>query len=146
MREMSRDEIRRFLTTGTRTGKIAVVRSDGSPMVVPVWFAVDDDGSLVFTTWHTTIKARAMRRRPQVSICVDEEVPPYAYVRVDGTAELVEDAELLRAWAVRLGGRYMGAERAEEFGAKNAVPGELVVRVTPTRVVGRAEMAGKPSS
>ncbi len=146
MREMSPDEIRRFLTTGTRTGKIAVVRKDGRPMVVPVWFDVDDDGSLVFTTWHTSIKARAIRRRPQVSICVDEEFPPYAYVRVDGTAELVEDGELLRAWAVRLGGRYMGAERAEEFGARNAVPGELVVRVTPSRVVGRAEMAGKPST
>lgn len=142
---MSRDEIRRFLTTGTRTGKVAVVRKDGSPMVVPVWFDVDDDGSLVFTTWHTTIKARAIRRLPQVSICVDEEAPPYAYVRVDGTAELVEDAELLRAWAVRLGARYMGVERAEEFGAKNAVPGELVVRVTPSRVVGLAEIAGKPS-
>ena len=64
---------------------------------------------------------------------------------VDGTAELVEDAELLRVWAVRLGGRYMGAERAEEFGAKNAVPGELLVRVTPSRLVGLAEIAGKPS-
>jgi PPOX class probable F420-dependent enzyme len=94
MREMSPDEIRRFLTTGTRTGKIAVVRKDGRPMVVPVWFDVDDDGSLVFTTWHTSIKARAIRLRPQVSVCVDEEFPPYAYVRVDGTAELVEDAEL----------------------------------------------------
>lgn len=28
----------------------------------------------------------------------------------------------------------MGAERADEFGRRNAVPGELVVRVRPTNV------------
>ena len=141
MREMSPEEVREFLTTGTRTGKIAVVRKDGSPMVVPIWFGLDDDGSLVFTTGDETIKARAMRREPRVSICVDREEPPYDYVRFDGTAELIDDPELLRTWATRLGGRYMGAERAEEYGARNAVPGEVVVRVTPTRVIGRAEIA-----
>jgi PPOX class probable F420-dependent enzyme len=142
MREMTSDEVRRFLTTGTRTGKIAVVRKDGSPMVVPIWFDLDEDDSLVFTTGHETIKARAIRSDPRVSLCVDREEPPYDYVRFDGTAELVEDGALLRRWATRLGGRYMGSDRAEEFGARNAVPGELVVRVTPTRVVGRAEVAG----
>ena len=28
----------------------------------------------------------------------------------------------------------MGADRAEEFGRRNGVPGELVVRITPTKV------------
>ncbi len=145
MREMTPEEVRRFLTAGTRTGKIAVVRKDGSPTVVPVWFDVDEDGTVVFTTGHETTKARAIRRDPRVSICVDEQAPPYHFVRIDGTAELSDDPELLRAWATRLGGRYMGPDRAEEFGARNAVPGELVVRVTPTRIVAQAEVAG-PSS
>jgi PPOX class probable F420-dependent enzyme len=138
---MSPAEIREFLTSGTRTGKIAVVRKDGSPVVVPIWFDVDGDGSIVFTSWHETIKVRAMRRDPRVSICVDREEPPYGYVRIDGTAELIDDPELGRRWATRLGGRYMGPERAEEFGRRNGVPGELVVRVTPTRLVGVAEVA-----
>jgi PPOX class probable F420-dependent enzyme len=142
MRDMSPDEARSFCAAGTRTGKIAVVRRDGSPMVVPIWFDFDDDGSLVFTTWHETIKARAIRRDPRVSICVDEEIPPYSFVRIDGRAEISDDADLLAHWARRLGARYMGDERAEEFGRKNAVPGELVVRVTPSRIVGKAEMAG----
>lgn len=142
MREMAPDEIRDFLTTGTRTGKLAVVRRDGSPMVVPIWFGLDDDGTLVFTTWHTTIKARAIRREPRVSICVDVDEPPYDYVRVDGRAALVDDPELLRLWAGRLGARYMGAGREAEFAARNGVEGELVVRVHPERMVGRAEVAG----
>jgi PPOX class probable F420-dependent enzyme len=142
MREMSVEEVRRFAAHGTRTAKIAVVREDGSPMVVPVWFDFDDDWSVVFTTWHDTVKARAIRREPRVSICVDREEPPYDYVRIDGKAELIDDKDILRLWSIRLGGRYMGNSRAEQFGARNAVPGELVVRVSPTRVVGRADIAG----
>ena len=45
MRRLGEDEIRAFLTTGTRTGKLGITRLDGRPMVVPVWFAVDDDGT-----------------------------------------------------------------------------------------------------
>ena len=141
MRHMSAEEVRRFAAHGTRTGKIGVVRSDGSPMVVPVWFDFDDDGSVLFTTGHDTIKARSIRREPRVSICVDREEPPYDYVRLDGTAELIDDADLLRRWAVHLGGRYMGNSRAEAYGARNAVPGELLVRVTLTRWVGKAAIA-----
>ena len=34
----------------------------------------------------------------------------------------------------------MGADRAEEFGARNGVPGELVVRLHPSRVVATLDM------
>ena len=141
MHEMTHEEILAFLAEGTRTGKVAVVRKDGSPLVVPIWFGFDDDGTIVFTTWHESIKARALRRDPRLSICVDTESPPYSYVRVDGTAELIDDPALTRTWATRMGRRYMGEDRAEEFGARNGIPGELVVRVTPTRMIGHADVA-----
>ena len=142
MRRLDADEIRSFLTAGTRTGKLAVTRLDGSPMVVPIWFAVDDDDTLLFTTWHETIKAKALRRDGRVSLCVDEEHPPYAFVRVDGVATLSHDPESLATWAARIGARYMGAERGAEFGARNGVPGELLVRITPTAVVAQSDVAG----
>jgi PPOX class probable F420-dependent enzyme len=141
MRRLDEDEVRAFLTAGTRTGKLAVVRLDGSPMVVPIWFVVDDDGSLLFTTWRDTIKGKAVRRDGRVSLCVDEEQPPFAYVRVDGSATIEEDPELLRSWATRIAARYMGEERAEEFGERNGVPGELLVRITPTRIVAEADIS-----
>jgi PPOX class probable F420-dependent enzyme len=142
MRRLDADEIRAFLTAGTRTGKLAVTRLDGSPMVVPVWFAVDADDTLLFTTWRDTIKAKALRRDGRVSLCVDEEHPPYAFVRVDGVATLSDDPDLLAMWATRIGARYMGAERGAEFGARNAVAGELLVRITPTAIVAQADVAG----
>jgi PPOX class probable F420-dependent enzyme len=138
---MKEAEVRAFLTFGTRTGKLGVTRLDGSPMVVPIWFEMDDDGTLLFTTWGESIKGKSLRRDGRVSLCVDEDTPPYAYVRVDGTTTLLEDRELLRTWAARIGGRYMGAERAAEYGARNGVEGELLVRITPTRIVAQAGIA-----
>jgi PPOX class probable F420-dependent enzyme len=141
MRKLNDEEIRAFLTAGTRTGKIAVTRLDGSPMVVPIWFAVDEDDSILFTTWAESIKGKALRRDGRVSLCVDEEQPPYAYVRVDGVVTLSQDPGMLRTWATRIGGRYMGAAKAEEYGERNGVDGELLVRITPTRIVAQADIA-----
>jgi PPOX class probable F420-dependent enzyme len=138
---MSESEWRAFVTEGTRTGKLATTRLDGRPHVAPVWFDLDDDGTVVFTTGADTLKGKALRRDPRVAMCVDDETPPFAFVLVEGTAELSEDPDAVLEWATRIGGRYMGAELAEAYGKRNAVPGELLVRVTPTHVVARAEIA-----
>ena len=149
-REMTRDAIRNFLLEGTRTGKLATTRADGRPHVTPVWFVLDvpplspSQGSaddLMVTTGATSLKAKAIRRDGRVCLCVDDQVPPYSYVMIEGTAELSDDLDELRRWATAIGGRYMGADRAEEFGARNAVPEELLVRITPTHVVAWADMA-----
>jgi hypothetical protein len=47
----------------------------------------------------------------------------------------------MRRWAMLIGGRYMGEDRAEEFGARNAVTGELLVRLTPERVIAQSGVA-----
>jgi PPOX class probable F420-dependent enzyme len=138
-------EIRAFLCEGTRTGKLGWVGTDGRPLVAPVWFVVegpDDAPELVFNTGATTAKARAVARDPRVVLCVDLEAPPYAFVQVQGEATVSDDpAELLRT-ATAIGGRYMGADRAEEFGRRNGVPGEVVVRIRPTKVVAALDMTG----
>ena len=60
---------------------------------------------------------------------------------VEGTATISDDLDEMLAWATRIGGRYMGEENAEAFGKRNAVPGELLVRVTPSKLIGRAEIS-----
>ncbi len=137
---MSEEEYKRFLRESPRTAVLATVRADGRPHAAPVWFDLDGD-VLVFTTAETTVKGRNMLRDPRVSLCIDEEEPPFHFVMIEGTSELkAEDPDLLR-WATRIGGRYMGAERAEEYGRRNAVEGELLVRVTPQKVVAYKNMA-----
>ncbi len=136
-------DVSAFLRAGTRTGKLAWVGISGRPLVAPVWFVVegtDDAPELVFTTGRDTAKGRAVGRDPRLALCVDLEVPPYAFVQVQGTATTSEDpAELLRA-ATAIGARYMGADRAEEFGRRNAVPGELLVRLRPTKVLAELDV------
>jgi PPOX class probable F420-dependent enzyme len=139
-RDMSTHEWRSFLMEGTRTAKLAGIQADGRPHVTPIWCALDGD-DLVFTTHESSLKARAIRRDPRVSLCVDDQAPPYSFVMVEGTARLSDDLGELRHWATMIGGRYMGTDRAGEYGARNGVPGELLVRVTPTKVVAKAEIA-----
>lgn len=132
---------RAFLTAGTRTGKLGIVKRDGGVMVVPIWFVVDEDGSLIFNTGAGTTKGRAIVRDPRVSICVDDDAPPYSYVRVDGIAEVSDDAAAMLPWSIAIARRYMGDALADQYGRRNAVDGELLVRVRPTRVVALAGVA-----
>jgi PPOX class probable F420-dependent enzyme len=127
-----------------RTAKLAVVRADGSPHVVPVWVDLDrgaDGDEIVFTTGLETVKGRALQREDRVSLCWDDAAPPFNFVSIRGRARLVDDPAQVRAWAGRLGARYMGAARAAEYAARNGVPGEVVVRVRPERVVAMVDVA-----
>ena len=141
MASLSDPEVRDFLGHGTRTGKLAFLAADGRPLVAPVWFVVEGD-SLVFNTGRETAKGRALARDPRASLCVDEEEPPYAFVQVQGEAELSEDPGELVRTATAIAARYMGAERAGEFGQRNGVPGELVVRLRPVKVIADFDITG----
>lgn len=140
-REMSSAEVARFLTHGTRTAKVATTMSGGQPHVMPVWFVLDGE-ELVFTTGAGSVKGRNLRRDPRLAVVVDDDVAPYAFVHIRGRARLSEDIDELLRFATEIGRRYMGRERAEEFGRRNAVPGELLVRVMPERIITEADVAG----
>lgn len=141
MTKMTPDEIKEFLASGTRTGKLSTVRADGRPHVAPIWFVLDGD-DLIFNTGQTTIKGKNMQRDNRVSICVDDDTPPFAFVIVEGTAVLQDNPPDNLHWATQIGGRYMGADQAEAFGKRNGVPGELLVRVTPTKIIAQKDVAG----
>ena len=141
MSSITDPEVRAFLSEGTRTGKLSFLSASGRPLVTPVWFILEDD-TLIFNTGEGTAKGRALARDPRVSLCVDLEAPPYAFVQVQGDAELSEDLHELVRTATLIAARYMGPERAEEFGKRNGVPGELVVRIRPTKVLAAFNMAG----
>jgi PPOX class probable F420-dependent enzyme len=141
MHSFSDPRVREFLLAGTRTGKLSYAAADGRPLVAPVWFVLEDD-AVVFNTGAATAKGRALRRDPRATICVDLEEPPYAFVQVQGSAELSEEPGDLIATATAIARRYMGADQAEEFGRRNGVPGELVVRLRPVKVVAHFNMIG----
>ncbi|MFD6952472.1 F420-dependent protein [Nocardiopsis sp. TSRI0078] len=139
MTSITEPRVRDFLLQGTRTGMLAYTASDGRPLAAPVWFTVED-GEVVFNTGGKTAKGRSIARDPRVTLTVDLPEPPYAFVQVQGEARVSEDLDELVRTATAIARRYVGPEQAEEFGRRNGVPGELVVRVRPTKVVSAFDM------
>lgn len=138
---MTPAEIKVFLSHGTRTGKLATVSGNGRAHVAPIWFVLDGE-EIIFNTWHSSVKAQNMQRDPRVSLCVDDETAPYAFVIIEGTVTFSEDLTESLQWATRIGGRYMGEDQAEAFGKRNSVEGELLVRLTPTKFIAQKDVAG----
>ena len=134
MKRMEPEEWRAFLVDGRRTAKLASIRLDGRPHVAPVWFVLDRD-DLVFTTMLSSVKGKNLSRDPRVMISVDEESFPYAFVLIQGEArvERLSPRELF-PWTRRIAARYVGEERSDVYGRRNAVEGEALVRVPLTRV------------
>ena len=138
---MTNDRIKAFLAHGTRTGKVATTRLDGRPHVAPVWFVLDGD-DLVFMTGADTLKGKTLRRDPRVALVVDLEEQPYAFVLVEGTVTISTDLEEMLPLSIRIAERYVDADVAEQFGRRNAVEGELLVRLRPTRITSADDMIG----
>ena len=142
---MTRQEIFELLSTGTRTAHVATTKTDGSPHVAPVWFSVEgtpDSFVIQFTTSAASVKGRTLQHDSRVALTVDDPHPPFAFVVVEGTAELIQDPDRLIEVATRLGEKYMGHDRAVEFGTRNAVGGELLATVRPVKVIGEKDLTG----
>ena len=151
MTEMSKKEIKKFLMQGTLTAKLATVKKDGNPHVVPIWFTLDDtvvnadnaSADIIFTTGGESIKARNIQRNNTVTVCVDDQIPPFSFVTVYGIARIqqVNRNEILK-WATKIAERYMGKDNAETYGKRNSTEGEILVRITATRIIAEKDIAG----
>jgi PPOX class probable F420-dependent enzyme len=151
MTEMSKAEIGRFLMQGTFTGKLATVKKDGSSHVVPIWFVLDNRNSsrgakigrdILLTTGDTSVKAQNIQRDNRVSICIDDQIPPFSFVTIFGTAKIqpYKQKEVLR-WATKIAQRYMGKDNAEEYGKRNSEEGLVLVRIKPRRILAEKDIA-----
>ena len=124
MSEMTKDEIRNFLLQGTFTGKLGTMNKNGSPHIVPIWFTLDNKDSILFTTSDASVKAKNIQRDNRVRLCVDDQVPLFSFVTIDGIAEIVSNKPTeIYKWAKIIAARYMGNDKAEEYGKRNSSEG-----------------------
>ena len=148
MTEMSKVEVARFLMQGTFTGKLATVRNDGSPHVVPIWFVVENGkgggkaGNIILTTGETSIKANNIQHDDRVSICIDDQKPPFSFVTIHGTAKIYpyKQKEVLE-WATKIAERYVGKKNAKTYGEVNSGEGAVLVRIRPTKVIAEKDVS-----
>ena len=149
MAEMSKAEIAKFLMQGTFTGKLATVKKDGSSHVVQIWFVLDNEnnrhkvGNIIFTTGESSTKANNIRQDNRVSICVDDQVPPFSFVTIFGIAKIYpyKRKEVLK-WATKIAERYMGKSNAEAYGRRNSEEGSITVIIKPSKIIGENKIAG----
>jgi PPOX class probable F420-dependent enzyme len=148
MSEMSKTQIRRFLNKGTFTGKLATVKKDGSSHVVPIWFVLeyrnneDNLGNIYFTTFIGSVKTENIQRDNRISICIDDQTPPFTFVTIHGTAKLYpyKQKEVLK-WATRIAKRYVGEKDSKVYGERNSGEGAILVRIRPTKVIAEKDIA-----
>ena len=150
MTDMSKMEIEKFLTYGTFTAKLATVKKDGSPHVVPIWYVLDDRkdqarkriGDIVFAIYDSSLEALNIECDNRVSICVDDQTPQFSFVTILGTAKIVRQKynELLK-WNTRIAERYMGKNNAKAYGERNRTEDVILVRVKPTKIIAEKDIA-----
>jgi len=114
------------------------------PHVVPIWFTLDEEDDILFNTSGKSIKAKNIQRDNRVRLCVDDQTPLYSFVTIDGIAEIISNADQkeLFKWAKIIAARYMGNDKAEEYGRRNSSEGELLIKIKPTKVIGQKDIAG----
>lgn len=105
--EMSLDEISSFLQ-GPWSARLACIRPDGRPHVVPVW--QDWDGKqFSVLAWKGSYWANVLSENPNVSLTIDEPWPPFHRVVVRGTAQKETHAAVIQPLLERMSRRYMGS-------------------------------------
>jgi PPOX class probable F420-dependent enzyme len=149
MEQMTKSEIKKFLMKDTFTGKLATVKKNGSPHVVPIWFVVEVNsrnrntvGDIYFTTGRDSVKAKNIQRDSRISICVDDQTPPFSFVSICSNAKLIpyRQKEVLK-WATKIAERYMGKKNAKAYGERNSGEDEVLVRIRPIKIFAEKDVA-----
>lgn len=148
---MNPEEVMNFLNLGTMTAKVSTATLDGIPHVAPVWFVIDydppssnnNDFTVIFTTFHNSVKARHLMSNPKVCLSVDDQKSPFSFVILNGIAKIdhyPKYDELLRLTS-RIAKRYMGEENAQKYGKRNAVKGECIIKIKPSKIIAQKNVS-----
>ena len=137
---MSDAELREYLRT-SRTMTIISLGPDGHPHPMPMWYAVDDDGTVRMTTFRKSQKVLNIERDPKVSLLV-ESGEEYAKLRglvIYGEARIVDDLAAVTRTLLAISGIGDQADPEARKGAEAAVAKTAAKRVAilirPERIV-----------
>ena len=132
---MNAAEREQFLA-GVHVGVLSVVAGDGrAPLTVPVWYDYQPGGQVSVITGRSSRKGLAIRAARRMSLCAQDEKPPYRYVSVEGPV-VIEELELGERLAMAR--RYLGPEGGDKYVASTPdATGEMMMfRMTPEHWLG----------
>ena len=144
---MTQAEIDNFLL-GVHLARVATVRPDGRPHVVPVWY-LWEEGRFYFETARKAVKANNLRNNPHIAITVDVTAGGLRlkYVILEGQATLIEDNGMARQIAERIYSRYVGVEGLQTPTVQEMLDADIViVQLIPTKFITMDQLAPTPLS
>ena len=107
---------------GVHVGVLSVaVGTTGRTLAVPVWYSYQAGGPLTVLTGRRSRKAGAIRAAGRFGLCVQDDIPPYRYVTVEGP--VVSEEELDPAERLAMARRYLGSPGGGQYVADNPDPG-----------------------
>ena len=87
---------------------LATTLSGGAPVIAPVWFGVIDDHIAVFSG-ESSLKAKNMRARPDVSVVLQDPEDQYRYIQIRGRY-VKQVSEGAREFLDEVSRRYIGKD------------------------------------
>lgn len=126
---MNRAEREAFLA-GEHVGVVAVNRDGRAPLAVPVWYAYTPGGDVSIWIDAGSVKDRLFRAAGRLSICAQDERPPYRYVTAEGPI-VGNDAAPTAAEALAITRRYLPADEATRWVQDYLGDSSLLVRMRP---------------
>lgn len=127
------------LLATARTLQVASLNPTGWPHLVPMWFCVDDDGLISFTTYGTSQKVRNLERDPRITVLVEtgEAYNELRGISIDGEAEIVRDPAVTFHTRALIAAKHEGAERPAAPAPGTEFPSwaskRVTIRVRPVR-------------
>ena len=118
-----------FLRENPYYGVVSTVRRDGSPHASIVWVDVDDDGKPGWNSNLDGAKPKHVARNPRVTLIVFDPGDAYHWVKVEGTAELVEEGA--DAQLDKLAKKYLGADA---YPWRDPARTRVRLAITPERI------------
>ncbi|MFE9464308.1 PPOX class F420-dependent oxidoreductase [Streptomyces virginiae] len=133
------NETVRGLLDSPHPAVLSTINPDGSPQSSVIWVS-RDGGDLLISTERGRRKERNILRDGRVGVTVFDLANPFLYAEIRGTATVTEDVG--RAVAVRIAEEYLGPGAGKEYRDAPAEDVRVVVRITPTKVLGNAARQG----
>ncbi len=120
--------------------RLACVRPDGWPYIVPLWYAWHDRKFFVVGR-ERAIWVAYVQREPRVGILIDEEARRHRRVQMTGTAAVVEGpvrrgdgTERWHRIDELLVARYMADEQGRAYAQLTAERPRFLVEITPSQI------------
>ena len=120
-------DVAQELLNGNVLARLAYTWMDGTPRVMPIWFTWTGE-DLVFGSYPTAPKLKALQQNPQGAATIDTETFPHKVLLVRGPVSVTIQDGVVAEYAAAAR-RYLGDDGAVDFLKGVDTPGVKMARI-----------------